>query len=80
MSTIVTIQLRLPATVLAKVEELAAREEISVDEFLARAATEKVEALMLEELAERARRGSRKTYREVLDKVPDVEPDEFDRL
>jgi len=45
------------------------------------ALAEKVSALMTEDyLAERAKRGSRRKFRRVLAKVPDVEPEERDRL
>ncbi len=38
-------------------------------------------ALMtVEYLEERARRGSREKYDAVLEKVPDVEPEDYDRL
>jgi hypothetical protein len=45
-----------------------------------RSATEKIGALMTEGyLKERAKRGSRAKYEAILAKVPDVEPEVYDR-
>ena len=60
---------------------LAGREGVSVEQFVASAVTEKVLALMAEDsLSVRAERGSRDAYDAALATVPDVEPDEHDRL
>lgn len=76
-----TISLRLPDSIHRKVKELAARDGSSVNQFLATAAAEKVAALEAEEyLAERARRGQRARFLELLAKAPAIEPDDYDRL
>ena len=55
--------------------ELAEQEDISINQFIAVAVAEKMSALVAEEyLTARAQRGSRKKFRGVLAKVPDVEP------
>jgi hypothetical protein len=60
---------------------LAQQDGISIDQFIATAVAEKVAALMtVEYLQECAKRGSREKFEAVLAKVPDVEPEEFDRL
>jgi hypothetical protein len=60
---------------------LAQQDGISIDQFIATAVAEKIAALMtVEYLQERAKRGSREKFEAVLVKVPDVEPEEFDRL
>lgn len=62
-------------------KELASREGISINQFVATAVAEKMSALMTEEyLQERARRGSLERYEAALAEVPDVEPEEYDRL
>ena len=62
-------------------QELAEREGISVEQFIATAVAEKMAALMTESyLAERAKGGSRASYEAVLAQVPDVEPEEYDKL
>ena len=68
-----TLSLRLPDSLHKQVRLLARREGISINQFIASAAAEKVTALMTEEyLAERSSRGSREKFERVLAKVPDV--------
>ena len=62
-------------------QELAEREGITIEQFIATAVAEKMAALMTESyLQERAKRGSRAKYEAALAQVPDVEPEEYDRL
>ncbi|HEX6038014.1 toxin-antitoxin system HicB family antitoxin [Longimicrobium sp.] len=76
-----TLSLRLPDSLHKGVKDLASREGISINQFVATAVAEKMSALMTEEyLQERARRASRQAYEAALAEVPDVEPDEYDRL
>lgn len=76
-----TISLRLPDSIHRKVKELAALDGSSVNQFLATAAAEKVAALEAEQyLAERARRGQRARFLELLAKAPAIEPEDYDRL
>ena len=76
-----TLSLRLPDTLHRHVKELASKEGISINQFIATAVAEKMAALMTEDyLQERARRGSRARYEAALAQVPDVEPEEYDRL
>ncbi|CAN5671928.1 hypothetical protein BH23GEM3_BH23GEM3_09750 [soil metagenome] len=75
------LSLRLPESLHKRVRELAAREGISINQFVATAVAEKMSALLTEDyLEERARRGSRDRYQEALAEVPDIEPEEYDRL
>jgi hypothetical protein len=76
-----TLSLRLPESIHQRLKELADREGISINQLVNSAVAEKLAALLTEEyLRERAKRGSRKKLREVLSKVPDVEPEEYDRI
>lgn len=76
-----TLSIRLPEYLHESVRELAKQEGISINQFVTLAVAEKMSALMTEEyLEERAKRGSREKYEAVLAKVPDVEPQEYDRL
>lgn len=76
-----TLSLRLPESLHKHVKDLASREGVSINQFIATAVAEKMSALMAEEyLQERAARGSRDKLRAVLARVPEVEPDEHDRL
>jgi hypothetical protein len=76
-----TLSLRLPDSLHKGVKDLANREGISINQFVATAVAEKMSALMTEEyLQERASRASRAKYEAALAQVPDVEPEEHDRL
>lgn len=68
-----TLSLRLPESLHKQLKELAAREGISINQFVASAVGEKMAALLTAEyLEKRARRGSRDRFEAVLAKVPDV--------
>jgi uncharacterized protein (DUF1778 family) len=76
-----TISLRLPDSLHKQIRELASAEGISINQFLSSAAAEKLAALMtVEYLDERARRGSREKFEAALAKLPDVEPEDYDKL
>jgi hypothetical protein len=76
-----TLSLRLPNSLHRQLRELAKREGISINQFISSAVGEKMAALMTAEyLADRARRGSREKFEAALAQVPDVEPEDFDRL
>jgi len=69
------MSLRLPNSLHARAREVAAREGISLNQFVSTAVAEKLAALLTEEyLGARAKRASRSAYLEALDKVPDVAP------
>ena len=75
------LSLRLPESLHRKLGELAEQEGVSINQLITSAVAEKMSALMTEEyLAARAKRASRTKFEAVLAKVPDVEPEEFDRL
>jgi HicB family len=75
------LTLRLPESLHQKLGELAEREGISINQLITSAVAEKMSALMTEEyLSGRAKRASRRKFEAVLAKVPDVEPEGFDRL
>jgi hypothetical protein len=76
-----TISLRLPDSLHKQIRKLASQEGISINQFLSTAAAEKMAALMtVEYLEERARRGSREKFEAALASLPDVAPDDFDKL
>ena len=76
-----TISLRLPDSLHRKVRELAARDHVSINQFIATALAEKTAALLTGEyLEQRAGRGSREKFERVLAKVRDVAPEEEDLL
>ena len=76
-----TFSLTLPESLYNQVRKLAQQDGISIDQLIATAVAEKLAVFMtVEYLQERAKRGSREKFEAVLAKVPDVEPEEYDRL
>ncbi len=75
-----TLSVRLPESLHHRLKSLADQEGISMDQFITLAVAEKMSALMtVDYLKERAQRGNRRKFEAVLAKVPDVEPEEYDR-
>lgn len=75
------LSLRIPHSLHKQIRQLAKKEGISINQFTASATAEKMTALLTEEyLNKRAGRASRKKFQAVLDKVPDVEPENYDKL
>jgi uncharacterized protein (DUF1778 family) len=76
-----TITVRLPKSLHAKIKELAQAEGISMNQFLVLAAAEKMAALVTEDyLTREAQQGKRADFEKVLQAVPQVEPEDYDRL
>jgi len=76
-----TVSFNLPDSIYKKIHELADREGISVDHFLATAAAEKLAAFTsVEYLEQRAARGSHEKLQRILDRVPSAPPDPGDEL
>ena len=75
------LSVRLPDSVHETVKALAEKDNISINQFISSAVIEKITALETEKyLSMRATRGSREKLGEVLDLVPDTEPDMIDKL
>ena len=75
------VQVQIPDSLHKSLSELASRDGISIDQFISTAIAEKLSALMMESyLSERAKRGSRSKYEAILAKVPDVEPEAYDKI
>ncbi len=76
-----TLSLRLPDSLHETAKQLAKHDHISVNQFVTVAVAEKISALMTEDyLEQRAQRGSRAKFEEMMSRVPDVEPEEYDRF
>ena len=76
------ISVNIPDSIYKAVVELAKKDNISINQFISTAMAEKVSALMTEEyLIKRMKNApSREEFEEILEKVPDVEPEEYDKL
>ncbi len=76
-----TLSLRIPNSLHEQIRHMAKKEGISINQFIASAAAEKMAALLTEEYIEkRAKRASRKKFQAVLDKGADVPPEDHDRI
>lgn len=76
-----TLSLRIPNSLHEQIRQLAKQEGISINQFLASAAAEKMSALLTEKYIEaRAKKASLKKFRNVLTKVSSSEPEEYDRI
>lgn len=76
-----TLSLRLPDSLHRKLKKIAAEEGVSINQFVATAAAEKISALATEEyLANRASRGSKAKFKKALRKVADKSPEPGDEL
>ncbi len=76
-----TMSLRLPDSVHRRVKEFARKDNVSVNQFIASAVSEKLAAfLTLEHLEARAKRATRSAFEAALAEVPDSPPQEGDEL
>ncbi len=76
-----TLSLRLPNSLHEKIRQLAKEEGISINQFIASAAAEKMASLLTESyLKERAGKADLKKFRSVLYKVPNIPPEEYDKI
>ena len=76
-----TISIRLPESLHDGIREAARREGISINQFIASAAGEKLAAWATEEyLTERARRGDRAKFEAALNHVADRAPEPDDAI
>jgi len=76
-----TIEAKIPEPVLKQAEELAEREQISLEQLISLAVTQAVGTWSKEGcIPLRDNRGSREDFLKALEQVPDIEPSEHDRL
>lgn len=76
-----TLSLRLPDSLHDQVRKLAKKDRISINQFISSAVAEKMSALLTKEyLEERAKKGSKEKFFKALSKVPDIEPEDYDKL
>lgn len=75
-----TISLHLPNSLHKKLVEIAAYDGISLNQFIA-AAAEKLSAMVTENyLQNRAKRSSLESFEDALSEIPDIEPEDQDKL
>ena len=75
------IQIELPEQVHQRALQLAQQQSMSLDRLMVVALVEKLSTMFPDEaLEERARRGTLEGFEEFMNGVPDVEPEEYDKL
>lgn len=76
-----TLSVRLPDSLHRAVRELAQTDQVSINQFISQALTEKVSELRtIDYLRERAARANMADFDKLLAMVPDVESDAHDRI
>ncbi|MDZ7660336.1 toxin-antitoxin system HicB family antitoxin [Fodinibius sp.] len=76
-----TLSVRLPDSLHKKLKELAQKEGVSMNQLINLAVSEKLSALLtVDYLKERAEKGNRQEFEKIMADVPDVEPEEYDKL
>jgi len=75
------LSLRIPESIHIKVKEISKKENISINQFIASALSEKLSAFMTEDyIQRRAKNAAEKKFIAALKQVPNVPPDEEDRI
>ena len=76
-----TLSLRLPKSLHRHIKEFSQKEGVSINQFISTAVAEKMSAISTEEYLEsRARKGSKEKLKEILSKVPDIDPESYDKI
>lgn len=75
------LSLRLPDSLHEMARKIARDEHVSINHLISTAVAEKISALTTETyLMQRAAKGSRKDFEDIMSRVPDVPPDSGDEL
>ena len=73
--------MKIPESLHNRVKRLTFEDKISINQFITSALAEKISALETGRyLEERGKRGDVDKFRELLSKIPDIEPEEYDKL
>jgi hypothetical protein len=76
-----SLSLRLPDSLHRHIKEFSEKEGVSINQFISTAVAEKMSALStLDYLEARGKRGSKAKLKVLLSKVPDVEPEDYDKI
>ncbi|KYC37851.1 hypothetical protein WA1_04915 [Scytonema hofmannii PCC 7110] len=75
------LNVQIPDSLYKQIEILATKENISLEQLVAIALSAQVSAWMTKDyIEEKAKRGSWDKFQQVLNKVPDVEPEDYDKI
>ncbi|MDX1958902.1 MAG: hypothetical protein SFU98_10030 [Leptospiraceae bacterium] len=76
-----TIQSQIPDFLFAQIENVARKENISIDQIVSMAISALLPIITMQEnIDSRAKRGNWTHFQSILEKVPSIEPDSFDKL
>jgi len=76
-----TISVTLPDSVKSRLEEIAKREGVSVDAYVAMVLSQRIAVADADSYVQRrAGNGSAEQLKQLLDQAPDVEPEAYDKL
>jgi hypothetical protein len=73
-----SVSINIPEDLYREAKAIAEAQHLSVDDVIVSAFAEQLAAW--ERLKQKAARGRREEYLKVLEKVPDVEPEDYDRI
>lgn len=75
------LSVHIPESLYKQMEALAIKENMSIEQLVAIALSAQVSAWMTKDyLEEKAQCGSWEKFQEVLTKVPNIEPEDYDKL
>ena len=75
------LNVQIPDSLYKQIQALAAKENIPLEQLVAIALSAQVSAWMTKDyIEEKAKRGSWDKFQQVLNKVPDIEPEDYDKL
>ena len=76
-----TMNIKVPDSLLKQAKKMAEQEDVTVEQLINSALAEKMAAWRtVEYLKERAARSDRGKFEQAMSKVPEMEPEAFDRL
>lgn len=76
-----TLSVRLPESVHRKLKQLADKEGVSMNQLICLAVSEKISSLLtVDYLNERANQANGSDFKKLLGKVPDTDPESYDKL
>jgi len=76
-----TLRIKLPDSIRQRVEHFASEEGVSTDDFLATVITQRIAVAEADSyIRRRGSRGSAARMLDILKRVPDAEPESYDRI
>jgi hypothetical protein len=75
------LNVQIPDSLYKQIESLSSKENVPIEQLVVIALSAQVSAWMTKDyIEEKAKLGSWNRFQQVLNKVPDIEPEDYDRL